>query len=336
MPCALITGVTGQDGSYLAEFLIEKGYEVHGLARRVGANDCTRLRRLIDDPTVFNHRLFLHAADLNDSAALRRILSAARPEEVYHLAAATHVGESFEKIVSTCEVTAMGTLRFLEMIRSVHARARVFYASSSEVFGLPETSPQDERTPFRPATPYGCAKAFATQMVSIYRQSYGLFACNGILFNHESPRRGADFATQKICLGAAAIKEGRQPELVLGSLTSQRDWGDARDYVRGMWLVLQYPTPEDFVFSTGELHSVQEVVEMAFEAMALDWRPYVRQDPKFLRPDEPGRLIGNAAKARRLLGWRPTTPLRHLITEMTLAGLRGATSPSDAKAWNSA
>ena len=322
MPCALITGVTGQDGSYLAELLIEKGYAVHGLARRVGKDDCGRLSGLVSDPAIFNRRFFLHAGDLNDAAAMRAVLSAAAPEEIYHLAAATHVGESYEKIESTCEVTGMGTLRFLEMIRRVQPRARVFYASSSEVFGRPETSPQDERTPFRPATPYGCAKAFATQMVTIYRQSYGLFACNGIMFNHESPRRGREFATQKICLGAAAIKEGWQTELVLGRLTSQRDWGDARDYARGMWQVLQHPTPEDFVLATGELHSVQEVVEMAFAAVGLDWRPHVRQDDKFMRPDEPGRLVGNAAKARELLGWRPTTPFRELIKEMTMAGLR--------------
>ncbi len=324
MPCALITGVTGQDGSYLAELLIEKGYVVHGMARRVGKDDCTRLTSLNEDPTVYSRRFFLHAADLNDTAAVRAVLGAVGPDEIYHLAAATHVGESFEKIESTCEVTAMGTLRFLEMIRTAQPRARVFYASSSEVFGRPETSPQNEQTPFRPATPYGCAKAFATEMVTIYRRSYGLFACNGIMFNHESPRRGPDFATQKICLGAAAIKEGRQKELVLGSLTSQRDWGDARDYVRGMWQVLQHPTPEDFVFSTGERHSVQEVVELAFAAVGLDWRPYVRQDAKFMRPDEPGRLVGNAAKARGLLGWRPTTSFRDLITEMTIAGLRGS------------
>jgi GDPmannose 4,6-dehydratase len=323
MPRALITGITGQDGSYLAELLLEKGYEVHGLARRVGARNCSRLARLVEDPAVYNHRLFLHAADLNDGEALRRILGAATPAEIYHLAAASHVGESYEKIESTCEVTAMGTLRFLEILRNLQTRARVFYASSSEIFGRPETSPQDEQTPFRPATPYGCAKAFATHMVSIYRQSYGLFACNGILFNHESPRRGEEFATQKICLGAAAIKEGRQSELVLGSLTSQRDWGDARDYVRGMWQELQHSTPEDFVFSTGELHSVQEVVEMAFAAVGLDWRPYVRQNPKFVRPDEPGWLVGNSTKARRLLGWQPERSFQQLITEMTLAGLRG-------------
>jgi GDPmannose 4,6-dehydratase len=327
MPCALITGITGQDGSYLAELLIDKGYEVHGLARRIIGEDCRRLARLLADPAVYNRRLFLHAADLNDPSSLRGVLTDTASAEIYHLAAASHVGRSFEKIVSTCEVIGMGTLRFLEIIRSLQPQARVFHASSSEIFGRPETSPQDEQTPLRPATPYGCAKAFATQMVSIFRQSYGLLACNGILYNHESPRRGEDFVTQKICLGAAAIKQGRQQELVLGSLTSQRDWGDARDYVRGMWQALQQPTPQDFVFSTGELHTVREVVEIAFAAVQLDWRRYVRQDPMFVRPDEPNRLVGNSAKARRLLGWQPTTAFNQLITEMTLAGLRGGTSP---------
>jgi GDPmannose 4,6-dehydratase len=322
MPRALITGVAGQDGSYLAELLLEKGYEVHGLARPAGHSDRSRLNHLLNDPAILNHRLFLHDGDICDAASLRRVLTATTPDEIYHLAGQSQVGQSFEKIEATCETIGMGTLRLLKTICDLGQKPRLFHASSSEIFGRPETVPQDEQTPVRPVTPYGCAKAFATQMVSVYRQTFGLFACNGILYNHESPRRGEYFVTRKICLAAAAISQGRQKELLLGSLTTQRDWGDARDYVRGMWLALRHPVPEDFVFATGELHTVQEVVETAFAAVNLDWRKYVKQDPRFLRPDEPARLQGNADKARRLLDWQRTTDFRQLITEMTRAGLQ--------------
>ena len=338
VPRAFITGITGQDGSYLAEWLLEKGYEVHGLVRLPGdptspsapAADqraelqlhAPNLKPLLADLALPGHRLVLHAGSLEDTASLRRALSDSGPDEIYHLAGQTHVGLSFEQIEATCQVTAMGTLRLLEAARQLPRPPKIFHASSSEIFGRPETAPQDEQTPVRPVTPYGCAKAFGTMLVSVYRQTFGLHACNGILYNHESPRRGRNFVTQKICLAAAAIKQGRQAELVLGSLTAKRDWGDARDYVRGMWLALQHPAPEDFVFATGELHSVQEVVEMAFAAVELDWRKHLKQDPKLLRPEEPARLVGNPAKARHVLNWERRRDFREMITEMTLAGLQ--------------
>ena len=309
---ALITGIAGQDGSYLAEWLLAKNYEVHGIVRE---NSC--LNRL----QSFSHQLILHCADLNHPSSLRRILNETSPDELYHLGGQSHVGLSFEQAEATCESIAIGTLRLLEIIRTLPEPPRFFNASSSEVFGRRETSPQDEQTPFRPATPYGCAKAFATQMVSIQRQAFGLFACHGILYNHESPRRGKNFVTQKICRAAAAIKQGRQRELFLGSLSSQRDWGDARDYVQAMWLMLQQETPADFVLATGQLHSVQDVVETAFAAVGLNWRDYVKSDPRFMRPDDPSRLVGNPAKAEKILLWRPINTFAQLITEMTLSAL---------------
>lgn len=319
---ALITGITGQDGSYLAELLLEKGYEVHGVVRQTPDLARSYLSHLYVNPAVYNRTLFLHQASLEDSKGLKRILAETVPDEIYHLAGQSHVGLSFEQVESTCELSGMGTVRLLESLRDLKQSGRIFHASSSEIFGRPETVPQDEQTPFRPITPYGCAKAFATQILSVYRRSFNLFACNGILYNHESPRRGSNFVTQKICLAAAAIKQGRQRELVLGNLTSQRDWGDARDYVRGMWLALQHPTPEDFVFASGELHSVQEVVEIAFATVDLDWRSHVKQDEKLMRAEEPARLVGNPAKAGEQLNWHRTSTFQQLIAEMTNAGLQ--------------
>lgn len=321
---AFITGITGQDGSYLTELLLEKDYIVHGMVRRTSSMERSRLRHLYNDPKVYNHRLFLHYADLDDPTTLRRTLIKVAPDELYHLAGQSHVGLSFEIPESTCEMTAMGTLRLLEMIRDLPNPPRFFHAASSEIFGQPKDMPQDESTPYAPVTPYGCAKAFATQMVAIYRRAYGLFCCNGILYNHESPRRGENFVTQKICLAAAAIKEGRQQELSLGNLDTQRDWGDARDYVRGMWLTLQQPLANDFVFATGEQHTVRDVVQTAFDAVGLDWKKHVKQDPRFLRPEEPSRLVGNPAKAQSVLNWKRTSAFKDLITEMTLKGLRDA------------
>ncbi len=324
MARALITGITGQDGSYLTELLLGKGYEVHGVIRRTGGTNRNRLEHLLSDPALLDRRLFLHYADLQDATTLRRILTQVAPQEVYHLASQSHVGLSFEIPESTCELTAVATLRLLEILRDMPQRPRFFHASSSEVFGHPAQAPQDEQTPFVPVNPYGCAKAFATQMVAIYRRTFGLFACNAILFNHESPRRGANFVTRKICRAAAAIKLGRQNELVLGDLNAQRDWGHARDYVQGMWLMLQQQEPDDFVFGTGTLHTVRDVVERAFAAVELDWQKYVRQDPRLLRPAEPVSLVGNSAKANRLLGWRPATAFDELIREMTQAELDAA------------
>ena len=317
MPRALITGITGQDGSYLTELLLSKGYEVHGTVRRTSNLDRSRLHHLYRDSTIYGKRLFLHYAELDDATTFRRVLMKAAPDEMYHLAGQSHVGLSFEIPESTCDMTAMGTLRLLEIIRDLPQRPKFFHASSSEIFGQPTQMPQDESTPFAPVNPYGCAKAFATQMVTVYRRTFGLFAVNGIMYNHESPRRGENFVTRKICRAAAAISLGQQKELPLGDTSAQRDWGDARDYVRGMWLTLQHAQPEDFVLATGQIHSVQDVVETAFAAVKLDWRNFVKQDARLLRPAEPMRLLGNAAKAKRLLGWEPNTTFRALIEEMT-------------------
>lgn len=322
IPKALITGITGQDGSYLAELLLEKGYEVHGVVRRTSTLRRSRLEHLFANPEIYNQRLFLHYADLDDATTLRRVLVKVMPDEIYHLAGQSHVGLSFEIAESTCEMTAFGTLRLLEIIRDMPRMPKLYHASSSEIFGDPTQVPQDERTPFSPVNPYGCAKAFATQMVSIYRKTFGLFACNGIMYNHESPRRGENFVTRKICHAAAAIKLGLEKELVLGDTSAQRDWGDAREYVAGMWLALQHETAEDFVFATGRLHTVQEIVEHAFAVLALDWRKYLKQDERFLRPAEPTRLVGNPEKARRLLNWQSKTTLEELVSEMTLAELK--------------
>ena len=321
MPRALITGITGQDGSYLTELLLSNGYEVHGVVRRTSNLDRSRLHHLYHDAAIYGKRLFLHYAELDDATTFRRLLMKAAPDEMYHLAGQSHVGLSFEIPESTCDMTAMGTLRLLEIIRDLPQRPKFFHASSSEIFGRPTQTPQDETTPFAPVNPYGCAKSFATQMVSVYRQTYGLFAVNGIMYNHESPRRGENFVTRKICRAAAAIRLGQQKELPLGDTTAQRDWGDARDYVCGMWLSLQHEQPEDFILATGQIHSVQDVVETAFAAVGLDWRNFVKQDARLLRPAEPMRLLGNAAKAKRLLGWEPKTSFRALIEEITRAEL---------------
>lgn len=324
---ALITGITGQDGSYLTELLLGEGYEVHGVVRRTSSLDRSRLNHLFCDAAIYGRRLFLHYADLDDPTTLRRVLMKCAPDEIYHLAGQSHVGLSFEIPESTCEETAMGTLRLLEMIRDLPKAPRLYHASSSEIFGQPTQVPQDENTPFAPVNPYGCAKAFATRMVAIYRQTFGLFACNGIAYNHESPRRGENFVTRKICRAAAAIKLGLERELALGDTSAQRDWGDARDYVRAMWLALQHSAPEDFIFATGQLHTVQDVVERAFAAAGLDWREHVKHNLRFLRPAESAGLVGNAAKAKRLLQWEPRTSFTQLITEMTQAELErlGAT-----------
>jgi GDPmannose 4,6-dehydratase len=321
MTRALITGITGQDGSYLAELLLEKGYEVHGVVRRTSSLDRSRLNHLYRNPEIYGKRLLLHYADLDDPTTLRRVLKNSAPDELYHLGGQSHVGLSFEIPESTCEMTALGTLRLLEMIRDLAKPPRLFHAASSEMFGRPAKWPQDESTPFAPVNPYGCAKAFATQMVGIYRQTYKLFACNGIMYNHESPRRGENFVTRKICRSAAAIKLGLEKELLLGDTTAKRDWGHARDYVRGMWLMLQQDQPDDFILATGKLHTVQDVVETAFGVVKLDWKKFVKQDARFMRPAEPLRLAGNAAKAKNVLKWEPTTTFEELIKEMTEAEL---------------
>ena len=326
---ALITGITGQDGSYLAELLLERGYVVHGVVRRTSSLDRSRLKDLYADSETYKDRLFLHYADLDDPTTLRRVLFKAAPDEIYHLAGQSHVGLSFEIPESTCEMTAMGTLRLLEMIRDLPKKPRLFHAASSEIFGKPADVPQDEKTALRPVNPYGCAKAFAFQMVAVYRDTFGIFACNGIMYNHESPRRGENFVTRKICRAAAAIKLGMEKDLSLGDLSSKRDWGDARDYVMGMFLALQHETPGDYVFATGELNSVEDVVRIAFETVGLDWKQFVKQDPRFMRPAEPQRLIGDARKAEQQLGWKRTRTFKQLIAEMTLSDLENLRSKAN-------
>jgi GDPmannose 4,6-dehydratase len=319
MSRALITGITGQDGSYLSELLLGKGYEVHGVVRRTSTLNRSRIDHLYSDPAIYGKRLFLHYADLDDPTTLRRVLNKVEPDEIYHLAGQSHVGLSFEIPESTCEMTAMGTLRLLEMIRDLPKAPKLMHPASSEIFGQPEQIPQDERTPYAPVNPYGCAKAFAAQMVSVYRRSFGLFGCNAIMFNHESPRRGENFVTRKICHAAAAIKLQRLDYLVLGDTSARRDWGHARDYVKAMWMMLQHPTPEDFVLATGELHSVQDVVEIAFATVGLDWHAHLKQDSRLLRPTEPQQLVGNPGKAKQVLGWVAETKFQELIEEMTRA-----------------
>lgn len=317
MKRAFITGIEGQDGSYLAEFLLKKNYEVHGTFRPCSNGGySSNLKLLQAKPQTSQGILVFSPADLDDLDSIRLAMERCMPDEVYHLASQSHVGQSFEAVEETCRVTGLGTLRLLELVRKLPKMPRFFHASSSEIFGNPELSPQDENTAIAPVTPYGCAKAFGTQMVRIYRRNFDLFAANGIFFNHESPRRGPNFVTRKICRAAAAIKAGRQQELVLGDTSAQRDWGNARDYVRGMWLALQYQMAEDFVFATGRLHCVQDIVEIAFRAVDLDWREFVRQDKSLFRPADPQRVIGNSAKAKEILGWEPEITFERTITEM--------------------
>jgi GDPmannose 4,6-dehydratase len=318
---ALITGITGQDGSYLTELLLAHGYEVHGLVRRTSTLERSRLQHLYADPALYNRRLFLHYCDLEDTTTLRRILLRVAPGELYHFAGQSHVGLSFEIAESTVESVAMGTLRLLEILQDLPAPPRLFHAASSEVFGRPQQVPQTELTPMAPVNPYGAAKAFAAQMVRIYREKHGLFLVNGFLYNHESPRRGENFVTRKICRAAAAIKLGQQDHLTLGDTSAQRDWGDARDYVRGMWLSLRHETPGDYVFATGRLHSVQQFVEAAFAVVGLDWRQYLRQDERLLRGQEPAQLVGDATRAEQVLGWKPQRDLSALVRWMVEADL---------------
>lgn len=310
----------------MAEFLLEKGYLVHGLVRRTSTLDRSRISHLFNDRNIYNHTLFFHYADLEDTITLRRILRKLQPDEFYHLAGQSHVGLSFEIPESTCEQTGMATLRLLEIIRDLEKKPKFFHAASSEIFGHPPTEPQTESTPYRPVNPYGCAKAFATNLVQVYRQSYGLFCVNGIMFNHESPRRGENFVTRKVCRAAAAIKAKRQAELVMGDLGAARDWGHAKDYVRGMWLSLQQSQADDYIFATGKLHSVQELLDLAFGLVGLDWHSYVRVDARFLRPTESQPLVGDYSKALRVLGWRPETTFQQLVQEMIEAELRDVSS----------
>jgi len=312
---ALITGVTGQDGSYLAEFLLEKGYRVVGMVRRTSTVNFDRIKHIQDQIEIVQ-------GDLLDQSSLMEIIRAYQPDEVYNLAAQSFVPTSFSQPVLTGEFTALGVTRLLEAIRHVKPDARFYQASSSEMFGKVVEVPQRETTPFYPRSPYGVAKVYGHWITVNYRESYGMFACSGILFNHESPRRGLEFVTHKVTHAAARIKLGLQRELRLGNLEARRDWGYAGDYVRGMWLMLQQDQPDDYVLATGETHSVRELCEVAFSHVGLDWRDYVVVDPKHYRPAEVDLLIGDASKARRVLGWEPSVNFEQLVRMMVDADLQ--------------
>jgi GDPmannose 4,6-dehydratase len=320
---ALITGITGQDGSYLTELLLQKGYAVHGIVRRTSNLLRSRIEHLRRDPKIYGKNLFLHYGDLSDTTTLHRIFREVGPSELYHLAGQSHVGLSFELPESTCDEAGMATLRLLEIVRDQSPGVKIYHASTSEIFGNASESPQTEETPMRPTSPYGCAKAFATQLARVYRQSYGMFVCNGILYNHESPRRGENFVTRKIARSVARIARGLDVDLVLGNLESKRDWGRAQDYVVAMWLMLQHEKPDDYVVATGEAHSVRDFVEAAFAVVDLPWEKYVKQDRAFDRPIEPARLVGCADKIRKTLGWRPTSNFEQLVREMVDAEVEG-------------
>ena len=321
----LITGITGQDGSYLAELLLAKGSEVHGIIRRASTFNTGRLEPIYDDPHSGKGRLFLHYGDLSDASAMARLIGKIQPEEINNLAAQSHVRVSFDSPEYTADVTATGTLRLLEAIRETGIRPRFYQASSSEMFGLVREVPQTERTPFYPRSPYGCAKVFSYWITVNYRESYGMHVSNGILFNHESPRRGFEFVTRKITSAVARIKAGREKTLAIGNLEPRRDWGFAGDYVGAMKLMLEQTEPDDYVIATGETHSVEEFVTLAFEHVGLDWREHVVIDKKFYRPAEVALLQGDASKARRKLGWAPIVGFKDLVSMMVdadVAGLR--------------
>jgi GDPmannose 4,6-dehydratase len=318
---ALITGITGQDGSYLAELLLGKGYEVHGLVRRSSSFSTGRIEHLYRDPHDSGVRLFLHYGDLTDASSLIGHLHDVRPDEVYNLGAQSHVKVSFEMPEFTADTAGMGTLRMLEAVRTADWPIRFYQASSSEMYGKVVRSPQDETTPFNPRSPYAIAKLFAHFLTIDYREAYGLFAVNGILFNHESPRRGATFVTRKITRGVAAIVAGKERQLFLGNLDARRDWGYAPEYVEAMWLMLQQDQPDDYVIATGETHSVREFCELAFASVGLAWQDHVVFDERYLRPTEVDELCGDASKARRQLGWQARTTFRDLVRTMLAADL---------------
>jgi GDPmannose 4,6-dehydratase len=313
---ALITGITGQDGSYLAELLLSKEYQVHGLKRRSSSFNTARIDSVLPDWHERDARLLLHFADLADSTSLIKLLYRLQPDEIYHLGAQSHVKVSFEIPEYTGDISAIGTTRLLEAIRETGIKAKFYQASSSEMFGKVTEVPQRETTPFRPCSPYACSKVYAHWMTVNYREGYGLFACNGILFNHESPRRGETFVSRKITRAVARVRAGLQNKLYLGNLEAKRDWGYAPEYVEAMWRMMQMDQPDDFVVATGETHSVREFVESAFEYAGLDWKKYVEIDPDYFRPTEVDVLQGDAGKAERAFGWKPKVKFHELVRLM--------------------
>jgi GDPmannose 4,6-dehydratase len=319
---ALITGITGQDGSYLAELLLAKGYEVHGIIRRASTFNTGRLDHIYSDPHANKTMLKLHYGDLSDASAMARLIGKIGPEEIYNLAAQSHVRVSFDSPEYTTDITATGVIRLLEAIRETGISPRFYQASSSEMYGKVQEVPQTEKTPFYPRSPYGCAKVYAYWITVNYRESYGLHASNGILFNHESPRRGETFVTRKITRAVAHILAGLQDKLFLGNLDAKRDWGFAKEYVEAMWLILQQDQPDDYVIATSETHSVREFLEVAFRHVGLDWRKYVEIDPKYYRPAEVELLIGDASKAKKQLGWEPKTKFEELTKLMVDADVK--------------
>jgi len=333
MKIALITGITGQDGSYLAELLLSKGYEVHGVIRRASTFNTDRIDHLYQDPHINGVRLFLHYGDLADSVQMVKLLYDLKPNEIYNLGAQSHVRVSFDVPEYTGDVVGMGAIRILEAIREANLvdKVRFYQASSSEMFGKAQEAPQTEDTPFWPRSPYGCAKMYAHWLTVNYRESYNLFACSGILFNHESPRRGETFVTRKITRAATRIKLGLQDKLYLGNLDAQRDWGYAKEYVEMMWLMLQQDRPDDYVIATNETHSVKEFVEEAFGCLDLDWRKYVEYDDRYERPAEVDLLIGNPDKAKKQLGWEPKVKFKELVKIMVDADLKLAADESKIK-----
>lgn len=318
---ALITGITGQDGSYLAELLLDKGYEVHGMIRRSSSINTDRIDHLYRDPHDKTARLFLHYGDLTDSSCINRILEKVEPQEIYNLGAQSHVKVSFDIPEYTGDSVGLGTVRLLEAIRETQVQCRIYQAGSSEMYGLVQAVPQSETTPFYPRSPYAAAKVYAHWIAVNYREAYDLFVCNGILFNHESPRRGETFVTRKITRAVAAIKQGRQQRLYLGNLEAKRDWGFAKDYVEAMWLMLQQDRADDYVVATGETHTVREFAELAFQEVGMDYREFVEVDPKYFRPTEVDLLIGDPSKAKAKLGWAAKTPFKELVRLMVQADL---------------
>ena len=313
---ALITGITGQDGSYLAELLLEKGYEVHGIIRRSSSFNTGRIEHLYQDFHVNDARVFLHYGDLADSSALSRLLEKIQPDEIYNLAAQSHVRVSFDIPEYTADVVALGTIRILDAIKETEIKTKFYQASTSELYGKVVETPQTEKTPFYPRSPYACAKLYSYWITINYRESYDMYACNGILFNHESPRRGETFVTKKITHAIARILKKEQDKLYLGNLYAKRDWGYAKDYVEAMWLMLQQDKAEDYVIATGETHSVREFLDEAFGLVGLDWKKYVEIDPRYYRPAEVDLLLGNPAKAKEKLGWKPKTTFKELVKIM--------------------